>query len=190
MNVAYNQISCADAAKVIGVDYSTVTNWCRDRKINCINISEGTKNGRYVLAEDEVAYIKTLKQKFGKYFIKKYRKDWKRGMMPAEPTPEVKVEAPEVKPVASIKSVVVNITKEEPDKSDKIDIDEIAISTAEKELKKKLKKDEEVIDKKTLKKIKKNSKIEVEVFFKVKEDITDYLDISDVNIEEPSKKEE
>ena len=69
-------------------------------------------------------------------------------------------------------------------------IDEIAISTAEKELKKKLKKDEEVIDKKTLKKIKKNSKIEVEVFFKVKEDITDYLDISDVNIEEPSKKEE
>ena len=69
-------------------------------------------------------------------------------------------------------------------------IDEIAISTAEKELKKKIKKDEEVIDKKTLKKIKKNSKIEVEVFFKVKEDITDYLDISDVNIEEPSKKEE
>ena len=69
-------------------------------------------------------------------------------------------------------------------------IDEIAISTAEKELKKKLKKDEEVIDKKTLKKIKKNSKIEVEVFFKVKEDITDYLDISDVNIEELNKKEE
>ena len=69
-------------------------------------------------------------------------------------------------------------------------VDEIAISTAEKEIKKKLKKDEEVIDKKVLKKIKKNSKIEVDVFIKVKEDITDYLDITNVNIEEMNKKEE
>lgn len=125
MNVAYNQISCADAAKAIGVDYTTVTGWCRKKIINSINVSEGDKSGRYVIAEDEVAYIKTLKQKFGKQFIRKYRKDWKRGMMPAEPTPEVEV--PEVKPVAAIKSVVVNITKEEPAKSDRIDIDEIAI---------------------------------------------------------------
>lgn len=123
MNVAYDRISASDAARAIGVDYSTVSGWCREGKINFINVSDGTKNGRYMLAEDEVDYIKTLKQKFGKQFIRKYRKDWKRGMMPAEPTPEV----PEVKPVASIKSVVVNITKEEPDKSDKIDIDEIAI---------------------------------------------------------------
>lgn len=127
MNVAYDRISASDAARVIGVDYSTVSNWCREGKINFINVSDGTKNGRYMLAEDEVDYIKTLKQKFGKQFIRKYRKDWKIGMMPAESTPEVKVEVPEVKPVASIKSVVVNITKEEPAKSDKIDIDEMAI---------------------------------------------------------------
>ena len=69
-------------------------------------------------------------------------------------------------------------------------VDEIAINTAEKELKKKLKKEEKVISKKTLKKIKKNSKIEVEVFFKIKEDITDYLDITDIDIEELNKKEE
>lgn len=128
MNVAYNQISCADAAKAIGVDYSTVVGWCREKRINALNVSDGTKNGRYVLNEDEVAYIKTLKQKFGKQFIRKYRKDWKRGMMPAEKTvPEVKIEAPVAKPVATIKSVVVNMTKEEPAKSDRIDIDEIAI---------------------------------------------------------------
>lgn len=126
MNVAYNQISCADAAKVIGVDYSTVTGWCRKKIINSINVSEGDKSGRYVLAEDEVEYIKTLKDKFGKQFIRKYRKDWKRGAMPAEDVvPEVAV--PEVKPVAAIKSVVVNITKEEPAKSERIDIDEMAI---------------------------------------------------------------
>lgn len=84
MNVAYNQISCSDAAKIIGVDYSSVTTWCRSGRINCINISEGTINGRYVIPEDEVDYIKTLKQKFGKQFIRKYRKDWKRGRQPAE----------------------------------------------------------------------------------------------------------
>ena len=69
-------------------------------------------------------------------------------------------------------------------------VDEIALSLSEKEIKKKLKKDEEVMDKKVLKKIKKNSKIEVEVFLKVKENITSYQDISNINIEDLNKKEE
>ena len=90
MNVAYNQISCSDAAKIIGVDYSSVTTWCRSGRINCTNISEGTINGRYVIPEDEVDYIKTLKQKFGKQFIRKYRKDWQRGKQPAETITEEK----------------------------------------------------------------------------------------------------
>lgn len=85
MNVAYNQISCSDAARIIGVDYSSVTTWCRSGRINCTNISEGTVNGRYVIPEEEVDYIKTLKQKFGKQFIRKYRKDWQRGKQPVEP---------------------------------------------------------------------------------------------------------
>ena len=63
-------------------------------------------------------------------------------------------------------------------------IDNEAIIIASKELKKKLSKDEEILSKKVLKKSEKNSKIEVEVFFKVKENITDYLDISNINIEE------
>jgi len=41
-----------------------------------------------------------------------------------------------------------------------------------------------------LKKTINNSKIEVEVFFKVKENITDYQDISNIDIEELNKKEE
>ena len=59
-------------------------------------------------------------------------------------------------------------------------IDNEAIIIASKELKKKLSKDEKILSKKVLKKSEKNSKIEVEVFFK----ITDYLDISNINIEE------
>ena len=66
-------------------------------------------------------------------------------------------------------------------------VDEIALNLSEKELNKKLRKDEEVLSKKVLKKSIKNSKIEVEVFMKVKEDITSYQDISNIEI---NKKEE
>lgn len=69
-------------------------------------------------------------------------------------------------------------------------VDDLAIKTATKKIKKSLKKDESIISKKVLKKTEFNSKIEVEVFFKVKENITDYLDITDLNIEEMNEKEE
>lgn len=69
-------------------------------------------------------------------------------------------------------------------------INDISLSTAEKVINKKLKEDEEILSKKVLKKTIKDSKIEVEVFLKVKEDITDYQDISNINIEELNKKEE
>lgn len=67
--------------------------------------------------------------------------------------------------------------------------DEIALDVATKRIKKQLKRDEEIISKKVLKKTEFNSKIEIEVFFKVKENITDYLDISDLNIEEMNEEE-
>ena len=66
-------------------------------------------------------------------------------------------------------------------------VDEIALKLSEKEINKKLRKDEEVLSKKVLKKSINNSKIEVDVFIKVKEDITSYQDISNVEI---NKKEE
>lgn len=66
-------------------------------------------------------------------------------------------------------------------------VDEIALKLGEKEINKKLRKDEEVLSKKVLKKSIKNSKIEIEVFMKVKEDITSYQDISNIEI---NKKEE
>lgn len=69
-------------------------------------------------------------------------------------------------------------------------VDDIALNLSEKEINKKLRKDEEILSKKVLKKNIKNSKIEIEVFLKVKEDITSYQDISNINIEDLNKKEE
>ena len=70
---------------------------------------------------------------------------------------------------------------------DKNNVSSISLDLATKEIKKKLKKDESIISKKVLKKTEKNSKIEVEVFFKIKENITNYKDISNINIEELNK---
>ena len=54
---------------------------------------------------------------------------------------------------------------------------------------KRLKDDEHIISKKVLKKNEFNSKIEIEVFFKIEENITDYQSIEELNIEEMNKKE-
>ena len=120
MNVAYNQINCSDASRIIGVDYSTVVRWCRDGKINATNISEGTEKGRYVITETEVDYLKTLKQKFGRHFIRRYRKDWERGRQPATPEQETK-------PIAILKDTSANTNFKPIETNEKADIDELAI---------------------------------------------------------------
>jgi len=69
-------------------------------------------------------------------------------------------------------------------------VDDKAYSLAEEKLKQQLSKDDEVISKKILKKYEKDSKIIVEVFFRVKEDITDTVSIQDIDIEKENQKEE
>ena len=81
-------------------------------------------------------------------------------------------------------------TKVTKNKYKDIDIENIAYKESLKAINKRLKKDESIISKKTLKKTEKNSKIEVDIFYKVKENITSYVDISDLNIEEMNEKEE
>jgi len=66
----------------------------------------------------------------------------------------------------------------------------IALTLATSKIKKHLSKDEKIIDKKILKNTINNSKIDVEVFIVAEENITDYFDISDINIDELNKKEE
>lgn len=58
------------------------------------------------------------------------------------------------------------------------------LKIAEEKLKNKIGVNTTIILKKILKKIEKDSKIEIDIFFKVKEDITDTLNIDNINIEE------
>ena len=68
-------------------------------------------------------------------------------------------------------------------------VNRYALSLAEEKLNKKLDDDEEILSKKILKKYEKDSKIIVEVFFKVKEDITDTLNIENYDISNQREEE-
>lgn len=70
------------------------------------------------------------------------------------------------------------------------EIEKIALELAEKTLNKNLQYSEKVLEKKVLKKEENDSKIKVEILVKVKEDITDYEDITGINIEDINNKEE
>ena len=63
------------------------------------------------------------------------------------------------------------------------DIVLLAVEKAYQEILQTLQEEEEILSKKVLKIEVKDSRIDVEVFFKVKEDITDYFDISDIEME-------
>ena len=70
------------------------------------------------------------------------------------------------------------------------EIDTLALQVAEKEILKKLKKEEKILGKKVLKKRIKNSKIDIEVFIRVYENINSYQDISNIKLDDLNKKEE
>lgn len=70
------------------------------------------------------------------------------------------------------------------------ELDTIAIDTAEQDFQKRLKEKEEILEKKVLKKKEFNSKIIVEVFLKVKEEITTVQSIEEFNIDEMNKETE
>lgn len=86
-------------------------------------------------------------------------------------------------PIGIYDSTIYETNKIEKDYSSKEGYQE-AISLAEKRLLQKLGKEDEIISKNVLKKSDKNSKIVIDIFFKVKEDITDTENIEDINIEE------
>lgn len=76
MNVPFNKMDTSDAARIIGVNYATVANWCNKKLINCEDISGGTGKGRYMIAEEEVFYLKELQKKYGtKKLLLYYDKD-------------------------------------------------------------------------------------------------------------------
>ncbi len=77
------------------------------------------------------------------------------------------------------------------DKKYNIDnVEKEAIKIGINKLKQKLGKDDTIIDKKVLKKVEKKSKIEIDIFYKVKEDITESESIEDIDIEKIKEGEE
>ena len=67
-------------------------------------------------------------------------------------------------------------------------IERLALKDSNKKIKNKLSKDESILYKKVLKKTRKNSKIEIEIFFKVREDISDTESTENIDIEKENEK--
>lgn len=76
MNVPYNEINARDAAKMIGIDYTTLVKHCRKGTINVSDLGGGKRKPRYLFTENEVEYMKGLKKKYGKRFFGHYDKNW------------------------------------------------------------------------------------------------------------------
>ena len=77
MNVSYKDINAADAARMLGLNMSTVQGWCRNGIIKFVDVSEpDSKKARYMLSESEVEYIKKLIKKHGiRKAMMYYKKD-------------------------------------------------------------------------------------------------------------------
>ena len=94
--------------------------------------------------------------------------------------------------IIPIKLSIINYqeTRKKKKKYTSKEINQMALKKANKSIQKKLKSGEKVLEKKVLKKTQINSKIEVEIFIKVKENITSYEDISKIEIEKENEAKE
>lgn len=114
MNVAFDKISAADAARMLGVDRCTVQGWCRNGLINFTNVGDGNTVPRYMIEEDEVHYISELIKKFGstRSAMLRYRKNWRDGRKPAPVKEPVVVECENVfEPIEEPKDTVASADK-------------------------------------------------------------------------------
>jgi DNA-binding transcriptional MerR regulator len=67
MNVAFNEISTSDAAKILGVQKCTIALWCRQGKIRFQDVSNsGSSRPRYLFTDDEIDRVLKLIEKYGK----------------------------------------------------------------------------------------------------------------------------
>lgn len=98
-----------EAAKIIGVTSVAVANWCRDGRINCNDVSNGSKNGRYEIEDEEVRYIKKLVQEHGaRNMLMYYKKNW-RSCSEDEIDPDKLYTAKEVANIVHIDKTTVNL---------------------------------------------------------------------------------
>ena len=72
MNTPYNEYSAGDVARMLKVDKSTITLWCRKGLIIAKSVSDGAKNARWAIPEKEVDYLRKLCKQYGKRGIMKH----------------------------------------------------------------------------------------------------------------------
>lgn len=67
MNVGYEEMNCADLARALKLDKTSVALWCRQGKIIFQDVSEaGSQRKRYLIPAYEAEYIMGLFKKYGK----------------------------------------------------------------------------------------------------------------------------
>lgn len=133
MNTPFNEYSAGDVARMLKLDKSTVSSWCKTGKIICKDISNGPHNARYLIPEKEAEYLRKLCKQYGnKRILKHYERVGEDLLRPVEeasvdisklPTTEDENVSP-IEPVSSIEET----TNTKPTK--KFDVDEVALQIA------------------------------------------------------------
>lgn len=167
--VIYNKETAVDKRCATGKVYGET--WYKVKVIldNNYKTIEETTNKRKGLYLKVFNLEYKLFNKFSKYKIKEYN-----------------IIKSKILPI-NISFVIYEELLEKNNKNTLNNVDDKALEIAEKNIKNKLSNDESILTKKVLKKELKNSKIEVDVFISTEENIIDYQDITDLNINELNK---
>ena len=167
--VIYNKETAVDKRCATGKVYGET--WYKVKVIldNNYKTIEETTNKRKGLYLKVFNLEYKLFNKFSKYKIKEYN-----------------IIKSKILPI-NISFVIYEELLEKNNKNTLDNVDDKALEIAEKNIKNKLSNDESILTKKVLKKELKNSKIEVDVFISTEENIIDYQDITDLNINELNK---
>ena len=167
--VIYNKETAVDKRCATGKVYGET--WYKVKIIldNNYKTIEETTNRRKGLYLKVFNLEYKLFNKFSKYKIKEYN-----------------IIKSKILPI-NISFVIYEELLEKNNKNTLDNVDDKALEIAEKNIKNKLSNDESILTKKVLKKELKNSKIEVDVFISTEENIIDYQDITDLNINELNK---
>ena len=167
--VIYNKETAVDKRCAVGKVYGET--WYKVKVIldNNYKTIEETTNKRKGLYLKVFNLEYKLFNKFSKYKIKEYN-----------------IIKSKILPI-NISFVIYEELLEKNNKNTLDNVDDKALEIAEKNIKNKLSNDESILTKKVLKKELKNSKIEVDVFISTEENIIDYQDITDLNINELNK---
>ena len=126
MNTPFNEYSAGDVARMLKVDKSTITLWCRKGLIIAKSVSDGAKNARWVIPEKEAEYLRKLCKQYGKRGIMKHYERVGEDLLPVEETSvDISKLSIEDKNVSSVEPVssIEETTK-------KFDVDEVALQIA------------------------------------------------------------